>query len=331
MASLGWMGIAFPEEYGGSGGSFLDLVLLLEEMGYSACPGPFFSTVVLGGLPIMTGGNEGQKNEFLPKIARGELILTLALTEPKAGFDASSVRTKAIRSEGGYLISGTKLFVPDADLAHFLLCVARTQEGREAEEGITLFLVEAGAQGIECTRLETLAKDRQCEVVFRDVGVSTDEILGVENRGWPLVRGTLQRAAVGRCAEMIGGAQRVMEMALAHARERVQFGRPIGGFQAIHGHFADMWVEICGSRNLLYKAAWMLSEGIPADKEVAMAKAKVGSACRRVTALGHQIFGAIGFTMEHPMHLYYRRAMAGELSFGDSEFHKECVARELGL
>lgn len=332
MAQLGWMGVMIPEGYGGSGGSFLDLVLLLEEMGYHACPGPFFSTVILGALPIMICGSDAQKEEFLPRVARGELVITLALTEPSASYEPSRITTTAHRlGDGSYHLNGTKLFVPDADLAQHLVFVARTQEVVDPEEGITLFMVDMDNEGIECTRLKTLAKDSQCEVVFRDVRVPREAMLGAEGMGWPCVKHTLDAATVGRCAEMVGGARYVMDMAVAYAKERVQFGRPIGGFQAIHQHLADMWVEICGSRNLLYKTAWLLSEGLPASKEVSMLKAKVGEAYRRVTTLGHQILGAIGFTMEHPMHLYHRRAMAGDLAFGNADFHKELVAGELGL
>ena len=331
MAELGWMGLIIPEEYGGSGGSFLDLIVLLEEMGYNICPGPFRSAVVLGSIPLLIAGTEAQKNRFLPGIASGDSIFTLALTEPNASYEPSSIET-SVRSDGDeYVISGTKLFVPDAHVADYLLCVARTGEGNDPEDGITIFIIDTSRRGISLTNLKTIAGDRQCEVIFDEVRVSGEEVLGNINRGWPVARETLERAAVALSAEMIGGAQAVMDMALQYAEDRTQFNRPIGSFQAVQHHFANMWTEINGSRYLLYRAAWKISEGLPASMDAAMAKARIGEAYRRVTILGHQIFGAIGFTSEHDMHLYHRRSMSGDLFFGPAAFHRAQVARELGL
>ena len=331
MAQLGWMGLVFPEEYEGSGGSFVDLVVLLEEMGYNILPGPFFSTVVLGGLSILAAGDEDQKKEFLPKIANGEMILTLALTEPSAKYDAASVKTRAVSGDGGYVINGTKLFVPDANVADYLLCVARTKDGVKPEDGITVFLVDANSPGVKCTLLKTLARDKQCEVIFDNVKVPEKSVLGELGRGWPVVESILQKAAVAKCAEMVGGAQASLEMAVSYAKERVQFNRPIGSFQAIQHYCANMVTDVDGSRFVTYRAAWKVNEGLPATMDVAVAKAWTSEAYGRVTLLAHQIFGAIGFTMDHDMHLYYRRAKAGEIAFGDGDFQRAIVAQELGL
>jgi len=331
MAELGWMGLVFPEDYGGSGGTFLDLVVLLEEMGYNILPGPFFSTVVLGGLPILKAGNEEQRKKFLSRIASGELIFTMALTEPTASYDASAITVKASPQNGEYSINGTKLFVTDANVADYLLCVARTKETGNPEAGITIFVVDAKTPGIKCTLLETLARDKQNEVVFNNVNVAKENIIGGLDHGWPVIQDTLEKAAVAKCAEMIGGAQATLEMAVNYAKERIQFNRPIGTFQAVQHYCANMVTDVDGARYITYKAAWELSEGIPATKSVAIAKAWVSDAYRRVTLLGHQIFGAIGFTMDHDMHLYYRRAQAGAQAFGDSDFQREIVAKQLGL
>lgn len=331
MAELGWLGLPFPEEYGGGGGSFLDLAVLLEEMGYNVLPGPFFSTVVLGGLCILAAGNEEQKKELLPRVANGETLLTLALTEPSAKYDASSVKTTAVAHNGEYVINGTKLFILDANVADFLLCVARTKEAGNPGDGITIFLVDAKSNGVKCTLLKTLARDKQCEIVLDNVRVPAKNILGELDQGWPVVESILQKATVAKCAEMVGGAQAALEMAVNYAKERVQFNRPIGSFQAIQHHCANMVSDVDGSRFVTYKAAWKVSEGFPATMDVAIAKAWTSEAYRRVTLLGHQIFGAIGFTMDHDMHLYYRRAKAGEIMFGDGAFHRAVVARELGL
>ncbi len=331
MAELGWMGLAFPEEHGGSGRNFLDLAVLLEEMGYNIVPGPFFSTVVLGGLTILTAGNEEQKMKFLPKIASGEMILSFALTEPTASYDAASVKTKAVARNGEYVIKGTKLFVLNANIADYILCVARTKETKDTEDGITLFLVDARSPGLKCTLLKTLARDKQCEVVFDNVTVSEKSIVGERDEGWPIVKDVLQKATVAKCAEMVGGAQAALDMAVNYAKERVQFGRPIGSFQAIQHYCANMATDVSGSRFVTYKAAWKVSEGIQAALDVAIAKAWTSEAYGRVTLSAHQIFGAIGFTMDHDIHLYYRQAKASEIVFGDADFQRAIVARELGL
>jgi len=328
MAELGWMGLAFPGKYGGGDMSFLDLAVLLEEMGRACLPGPFFSSVVLGGLSILDIGNEEQKQEYLPELIRGERILTLALTEPGYhNYDASSVTAEATRDDSNYVISGTKLFVPDAHIADYLLCVARTKP----RNGITVFLTDAKSPGTKCTVLKTIAGDKLCEVVFDQVPVPKANILGRLNQGWSAVQKTIQRAAVGKCCEMVGNIQRVLEMTVDYAKERKQFDHPIGSFQVIQHYCADMATDVDGARLSTYKAAWMLSEGLPCTKEVAIAKAWMGGACQRVFALAHQIHGAIGVTIEHDLHYYTRRAKAAELTFGDVDFYREIMAREMGL
>jgi len=332
MAELGWMGLALPEEYDGMGMSFLDLAVLLEEMGRACLPGPFFSTVVLGGLTILEAGNEEQKKELLPKIATGEAILTMALTEPSASYDPASITVKAVPDKDDYVISGTKLFVENAHIADYLICVARTKDGAgKDEDGITLFLVDGKSPGIDTTLLKTIAGDKQCEVTFDNVRVPQKNMLGERDKGWPVVARILQKATVAKCAEMIGGAQAALDMSVAYAKERVQFGRPIGSFQAIQHHCANMVTDVDGSRFITYQAAWMVSEGLPATMEVSMAKAWVSESYRRVTQLGHQIHGGIGFCMDHDMPLYFKRAKAAEPTFGSADWHREIVARELGL
>ncbi|MCK4964190.1 MAG: acyl-CoA/acyl-ACP dehydrogenase [Dehalococcoidia bacterium] len=332
MAELGWMGLALPEEYDGMGMSFLDLAVLLEEMGRACLPGPFFSTVVLGGLTILEAGNEEQKKDLLPKIAAGEAILTMALTEPSASYDPASITVKAVPDKDDYVISGTKLFVENANIADYLICVTRTRDGAgKDEEGITLFLVDGKSPGIATTLLKTIAGDKQCEVTFDNVRVPQKNMLGERDKGWPVVAKILQKATVAKCAEMIGGAQATLDMSVAYAKERIQFGRPIGSFQAIQHHCANMVTDVDGSRFITYQAAWKVSEGLPATMEVSMAKAWVSEAYRRVTQLGHQIHGGIGFCIDHDMPLYFKRAKAAEPTFGSADWHREIVARELGL
>jgi len=328
MAELGWIGLAFPEKYGGGDMSFLDLAVLLEEMGRACLPSPFFSTVVLGGFPILDLGSDEQKQEYLPKIIRGEKIFTLALTEPgHDDYDASSVKVAASHNNDNYIIRGTKLFVPDAHIADNLLCVAKTKP----DNGITIFLVDAKAPQIDYTVLETIAGDKLCEVVFDEMPVPEASILGRLDQGWSTVQKTIERAAVGKCCETVGNIQRVLEMTVDYAKERKQFDRPIGSFQAIQHYCADMATDVDGARFSTYRAAWMLSEGVPCTKEIAIAKAWTGKASQRVLALAHQIHGAIGATIEHDLHYYTRRAKAAELAFGDADFYQEIVAREMGL
>jgi len=325
MAELGWLGLVFPEEYGGGGGDFLDLTVLLGEMGRSLVPGPFVSTVVLCGLPILAAGTEEQKHDFLPGIAEGGTILTMALTEPSACYSAQSIEAGASLDNGDYLITGTKLFVPDAHVAQHLLCVVRTGGG------ITLLLTGAGSPGIRCTLLKTLASDRQCEVTFDKVRVSQKNMLGKRGEGWGLVEETLRQAAVAECALMLGGARRVLEMTVDYVKERVQYNRPIGSFQVVQHKCADMAIDVEGARYITYQAAWKLSQGLPCGREVSMAKAWVSEAANRTCLQACHLHGAIGYTKDHDVQLYLRRIKAAGLTFGDTTFHREIVAQHLGI
>ncbi len=331
MAGLGWMGLVLSEEHGGSGMSLLDLAILIEEMGRACLPGPFFSTVILSALPIMDIGSVEQKEKYLPEIASGKAVFTLALTEPSARFDAASITVKATTDKDDYIIDGTKLFVPDAHVADYILCVARTSEQKNHEDGITIFLVDAKSPGLSSTVLKSIAGDKLCEVVFNQVRVPREGILGELDRGWGEVKKIIERAAVIKCCETVGGIQQVLEMTIDYAKERKQFNRPIGSFQVIQHYCANMATDVDGIRFSTYHAAWKLSEGIPCRKEVATAKAWAGDACRRVLALAHQIHGAIGITMDHDLQLYTRRLKAVETTFGDADFHREIVAQEMGL
>ena len=312
MAGLGWLGLALPEAHGGTGNSFLDLCVLIEEQGRALLPGPFFSTVVLGALPIAKFGTDAQKKTHLPKIADGNEIVVYCQTEPSATWEASGVELTAKHEGDHYVLNGTKLFISYAHIADTLL-------------------VDAKSPGIKYEGLKTIASDHQSEITFKDVKVPAANVLGHADKGWSIVHQISLWGAAGKCAEMVGGAQKVLEMSVDYAKQRVQFGRPIGSFQAIQHHCANMVTDVDGSRYIAYEAIWRLSESLDADKEVSMAKAWVSDAYRRVCALGHQIHGGIGFTKEHDMQLYFRRAKAAELAFGDGDFHRELVAQKLGI
>lgn len=326
MARLGWQGLFIPQDYGGSGGSFLDLIVLLEEMGRACVPGPFFSTVTLTAPLITNAGNERQKRALLPPIANGELIVSLALTEPEGGYGAPAMET-AIKKDG--LLYGRKLFVSDAHVSHYMICAAGA--GKPSSENITLLLLDSGREGVSIEPMSIMGNEKQCEVRFDGVRVTAEDALGEPSFGRPALEKALEIAAVARCAVLVGCAQRVMEMTVEYARQREQSGRPIGSFQAIQHYCADMLRDVEGSRLITWRAAWEISEGLTSSASSAIAKVWVSDACQRTVLKAHQIFAGIGFCREHPLHLYLKQAKMGELAFGDSAFHRERVAVALGL
>ena len=331
MSQLGWLGLIYPEKYGGGDGNMIDLIALEEEMGRACLPGPVLSTVLLSGLFILHNGSEEQKKEILPKIAGGQLILTLALTEQSDSYEASAVSVEAKAEKDDYIIDGTKLFVPDAQIADYIICIARTKKGDKPEDGLTAFLVDRKTPGITITLLKTLAGDKLCEVVFNKVKVSKKNIIGKLDQAWGPLQQTLQQVKIAQCAEMVGGAQRALELAADHAKKRIQFDRPIGSFPVIHHLIANAMMDVDACKFLTYEAAWKFSEGMPCAKEIAMAKAWTGEAYQRTAAMGHQVLGGIGYTLDGEMHLYFRRAKSGELTLGDGKFHREALAKELGM
>ncbi len=328
IARLGWTGLLLPEKYGGSGMGFLELAILLEEMGRVCFSGPFFSTVVLGALPILEAASDEQKQKYLPLISSGKAIFTLALTEADGLYEAEAIRTRAVVDGDSFLITGQKLFVPDAHVADFLLCVARTDE---SEKGISVFIVDAKSPGVERIALKTLAGDKLFEVAFNKVKVPRGNLLGGLNRGWEIAGLAVQKTALARCCEMLGGVQQVLDMTVTYAKERKQFDRPIGSFQVIQHYCAAMATDVEGARFGTYRAAWALSQGLPCRKEIAIAKSFMNDASHRVVSLAHQIHGAIGITIDHDLQFYTRRLKAAAPVFGDADFWREAVAREMGM
>lgn len=331
MAKLGWMGLVFPEEYEGINASFMDLVILMEEMGRNILPGPFFSTIAFCALPILEYGTVEQKSKFLPQIARGETIWALALTESSGSYRASEIRLHA-KSEGeDYILEGDKFFVSDAHIADYLLVVARTGEGKSPEDGITLFIVDAKDTGLGMEVIPTIAGDRQCKVSFNKVRVSKNSILGDASQGWHIVDFLLQRAAILKCAEISGACQAVLDMTSTYAKQRIQFDRPIGSFQAIQHKLADMLIDVDGVQYLLYQAAWGISVGSPSQLQISIAKAKASEAYQRICIDGITTHGAIGFSLDHDIGLYYRRVKTAEFAAGGIDLHRENIAAEMGL
>jgi alkylation response protein AidB-like acyl-CoA dehydrogenase len=332
MADLGWMGLILPEDYGGSGLDFVDLIVVLEEMGRVVLPGPFFSTVVLGGVALLEGASDALKQALLPKLASGDLKVTLAQLEPSGRWDADGIQLAAKADGGGFVLSGTKLFVPDAHVADQMVVAARTP-GSKGADGISLFLIDARAPGITTTQLKTMDQTRRLgEVVLKDVRVPADRVLGTVGGGWALLDRVIDRGKVGLCAEMCGGAQRVLEMSVDYAKVREQFGKPIGSFQAIQHKCANMLVEVESSKSVTYYAAWAVANDVAeAPLAAAMAKAYCSDAYRHVSGEGIQIHGGIGFTWEHDMHIYFKRAKSSEVTFGDATWNRELVAQHINL
>ncbi|TRZ93061.1 MAG: acyl-CoA dehydrogenase [Dehalococcoidia bacterium] len=331
MAKLGWMGLVFPEEYEGINASFMDLVILMEEMGRNILPGPFFSTIAFCALPILEYGTIEQKSRFLPQIARGETIWALALTESSGSYRASEIKLRAKLEGEDYILEGDKFFVSDAHIADYLLVVARTGEGKGPEDGITLFIVDAKDTGLGMEVIPTIAGDRQCKVSFNKVRVSKNSILGDAGQGWHIVDFMLQRAAILKCAEISGACQAVLDMTSTYAKQRVQFDRPIGSFQAIQHKLADMLIDVDGVQYLLYQAAWGINVGSLSQLQISIAKAKASEAYQRICIDGITTHGAIGFSLDHDIGLYYRRVKTAEFAAGGIDFHRENIAAELGL
>jgi alkylation response protein AidB-like acyl-CoA dehydrogenase len=333
IAELGWLGIIVPEEFGGVGGSFLDLVVILEEAGKSLLPGPFFATALLGTPAILGGGSTEQKSTLLPKIAEGNLIVTLALAEKSGRYDAAGVTLAASAKGNDFVLSGEKFFVPDAHVADHIIVAARTASGGNPEDGVTLFLVDAKAPGVTITQLKTVDMTRrQCHVALQDVAVARAQVLGEVGKGWPILRRVLDQAIAGLCAEAVGTGQKALDMAVSYAKERVQFGKPIGSFQAVKHKCVDMMVLVENARSLTYYAAWTVDENVPeASQAVPMAKAYCSDMGKTVASEAIQVHGGIGFTWEHDMHLFYRRGLASEAAFGSAPVHREVVAQSLNL
>jgi len=330
MADLGWMGLIIPEEFGGSGGSFIDLLILMEEIGRGCLVSPFFSSVLCTSI-ILDVGIEKQKREFLPRIAGGEKIFALALTEESATYNASGIITEATVDKNAYIINGRKLFVHDAHIADYFVCITRTSHMSFPENSISIFIVDSKSPGISISPMPTIAADKQDEIIFKDVNVPEGNMLGELNGGWAAVERLIYWAATVKCAEMLGGADWTVENCVDYVKIREQFGKPIGTFGIIQHYLAEMWAEISLTRRLVYYAGWLIEQGLPYVREAAMAKARMSDVYKRCTRRGVQVFGGIGTTREHDMGLYFRRARQALPLFGDPEFCRERVAEDIGL
>jgi alkylation response protein AidB-like acyl-CoA dehydrogenase len=321
---MGLQGLHIPEDFGGSGYTYVELGIVLEEMGRSLLCAPFFSTVVLAANTLIHSGDDNAKKSYLPGIASGETVATVAFTEPNGKWDESGIEATATASGDGYTISGTKMYVLDGHTANLVIVAARTGAG------VSLFAVDGDASGLTRTALSTMDQTRKQAKLEFDGTPAT--LIGTEGAGWDVLGQVLDLVAVGLAAEQVGGAQKVLEMAVEYAKVRVQFGRPIGSFQAIKHKCADMLLEVESAKSAAYYGMWCASEMNDELPSVAsLAKAYCSEAYFHAAAENIQIHGGIGFTWEHPAHLYFKRAKSSELLFGDPTYHRELLAQRIGI
>jgi alkylation response protein AidB-like acyl-CoA dehydrogenase len=327
MAELGWMGLIVPQAHGGAGLALLDFAVLLEQFGRALLPGPFFSSAVLATLAILQGGSSAQKKSLLPRLAAGETIGALAWLEASDRLDAAGVAARARKVGKGYRLSGQKMFVTDAHVADVIVAAFRTAAG--GEEGVTLFLVPRDTPGLTVRPLQSIDLTRRpMEVRFEDVELPASAVLGAAGKGWKILARLFDAAAVALAADSLGGAERALEMAVEYAKVREQFDRPIGSFQAVKHMAAEMVSEVEPARSLVWYAAYAYDNvARDAPRAAAMAKACLSDVYSRTTNRSVQIHGGIGFTWEHDLHFWFKRAKWNEFAFGDSTYHRERLAQ----
>ncbi|MBI2224868.1 MAG: acyl-CoA/acyl-ACP dehydrogenase [Betaproteobacteria bacterium] len=328
IAGLGWQGMALPEKHGGLDLPLVQLGLILEEVGRAVAPLPLHSTVVAA-LTIARDGSEAQREAILPDVVKGQTILTWAFTEQDPRLLLETVHTQAVADGNDFVINGTKLFVDNFVAADRCLVACRTAPASPANAGLSLFLVDTKSPGISHTPLVTLAKDKQGEVVFRDVRIPGSNLIGELNQGAPIIERMLDRATVLLCAQMLGATRKDAEMAIEYAKYREAFGQPIGAFQSIQHICADMIIWIDGGSLLTYEALWKMDQDLPASVEVSQAKAFCNEKCEAVVRFSQIIHGGIGFMMELDLHLWFRRVSAWTMRLGTTYEHRARIARAL--
>ena len=326
MADLGLIGLMLPEEFGGAGQSSVEGAILYEELGRSLAPCPHFVSAVISGGALALAGSDALKQTWLPRIASGEVIVTPAWLEPHQGYGPSGVRLSAALEGGQYHLTGTKQHVMFANAATRLLVVARTGVG---EEDIDLLLVDPHSPGIEMTQQYSLAADTQYRVVFNDVRLPVTERIGAPKSGWPTWNAVMHDGIILLAAQASGGAQRALEMTVQYAKEREQFDKPLGAFQAIAHYLADAAAAVDGSTTLAYEAAWARSCGNPVSRLAPMAKLFACQTFRDVTATALQVYGGMGFTIECDIQLYFRRAKQLQMMWWDSRYLEERIASDV--
>ena len=335
LAKQGWFGLILPAEYGGTGATAVELAIMLEEVGrhFEELGMWVFRTLTYGGYAVAQHGSREQKEALLPRVARGELSFCFGLTEPEAGSDAASITTRAARSGDRYIINGQKVFTSGMDISDYCLLVTRTSSTEKKQQGITCFLVDTQLPGIEVRKIETLGQRaiKTTQVFYSDVKVPVSAVLGEVDRGWDAVDSYLWYERLCLSAARTGAASAAFDYALEYAKNRKQFGRPIGQFQAISHKLADMKVMLEVSRVLVYRYAWLLSKGQATRQDAAVLKLYTGEAYKNVSDLGLQILGGYGYCMEYPMQRFFRDSRLATIGAGTSEIQRNIIARGLGL
>ncbi len=331
MARLDWMGLIFPEEFGGSGMDFSYVMVLLEEFGKGLLPEPWISTVLLGGNLVLMGGSDEQKEEILPLICEGKLFMALAYLEDGGGYDTRYCTTRAVKNDQGFSISGKKIFVTDGCAADKFIISARTSKGISDGEGITLFILPEKAEGLKITPLKTMDGRNAAIFDLDNVQVSCDDIIGIQDKGHSILAEAVDQATIGLCAEMAGGMETALNITVRHLTDRIQFGKPIGSFQATQHKAADMFIQKELALSSVYYATASIAENIKGKRQViSTAKAKCSSAYLDITKTAVQLHGAFGFTNESDISLFIKRAKVTDVLFGDAGYHQKRYASLMG-
>jgi alkylation response protein AidB-like acyl-CoA dehydrogenase len=335
LAKHGWFGLAVPVEYGGMGGSAIDLAILLEEAGrhFEELAMWLFRTLTWGGYAVSQHGTREQKESLLPKLARGELSFCFGLTEPQGGSDAAGLTTRATAVDGCYVINGQKVFTSGMDISDYCLLVTRTSSGGKKQHGITNILVDTKLPGIEIRKIKTLGHRAigTTQVFYNDVKVPASAVLGQVDKGWEALDTYLWYERLCLSAARTGSASAAFEYALEYAKTRKQFGQPIGKYQAVSHKLSDMKVMLDVSRMLVYRFAWLMSQGKASRNDAAVLKLYTSEAYKAVSDMGLQILGGYGYCMEYPMQRFFRDSRLGVIGAGTSEIQRNIIARSLGL
>ena len=328
MADLGWLGMSLPEQYGGQGLPLVYLGLIIEEIGRVMAPVPLHSTMVAA-LTIDSDGTDQQKQDILPAVSDGKMVLTWAVHERDARLIPEAMNLEAKADGDGWILNGTKMFVDNFVVAQRCLVACRTSPASDANQGISLFLVDPNGTGVNQTALVTLAKDKQSRVDFKDHRIESAALVGEIDQGWPIIEAMLDRGTALLCCQMVGAARKDSEMAIEYAKNRVAFGRPIGSFQSVQHMLADMLLHVDGGEMLTFEALWKMDQGLPASVEVSQAKAFCNEKCESVVRTSQVIHGGIGFMMEFDLHLWFRRVTAWTMRMGTTYDHRAKIASAL--
>lgn len=332
LAEMGWVGMILPSEYGGGDANFTDMSVIYEEMGAACVSTPHHSSVVLGGLAILDAGSDQQKKDILPSVASGQRILAFAQTEPDYGWGPESVKLAATKKGNGFSLSGTKLFVPDAQVADQLVVVARTSTGASPDQGITLFLVDKGASGLSTRVISGWTGDKLNEVIFDNVEVSASAVIGEVGGAWPTVQRVLDKAGLIMCSYIVGGLQRLLDLTVEYSKTRIAFGVPIGTFQRVQDWIIVIVNDLEAARWTTYEALWKLDEGRPdASLAIAMAQVVASESYPRSAEASHHVHAGIGIDKEYGLYLYTKKARTLLSYLGDPIHHRKRIAKFLDM